>query len=80
MINHVKRLQNGECTIDIGLILEDTITNYERVADHCSNVAVCMLQVREDEYGTHEYLDNVKHDDTQFKKLYQEYKEKYYLN
>ena len=78
--NHVKRLQNGECTIDIGLILEDTITNYERVADHCSNVAVCMLQVREDEYGTHEYLDNVKHDDTQFKKLYQEYKEKYYLN
>lgn len=78
--NHVKRLQNGECTIDIGLILEDTITNYERVADHCSNVAVCMLQVREDEYGTHEYLDNVKHDDTQFKKLYQEYKEKYYLS
>ena len=39
-----------------------------------------MVQVREDEYGTHEYLDNVKHDDTQFKKLYQEYKEKYYLN
>lgn len=78
--NHVKRLQKGECTIDVGLVLEDTITNYERVADHCSNIAVCMLQVREDEFGTHEFLDMVKHDNAQFKMLYEEYKEKYYLN
>ncbi len=45
---HVHRLRKGKCTIELGLILEDIITNYERISDHCSNIAVCMIRVNED--------------------------------
>ena len=54
---HVKRLRKGKCTIEMGFILSDITTNYERVADHCSNIAVNLLEITEDEYGTHGYLD-----------------------
>lgn len=57
--HHIKRLRKGKCTIELGLILEDIITNMERVADHCSNVAVCMIEVSVDEYDTHEYLEEL---------------------
>ena len=57
---HVHRLRKGKCTIELGLILEDIITNYERISDHCSNIAVCMIRVNEDGFDTHEYLDVVK--------------------
>ena len=78
---HIKRLHDGECTMELGIALEDIITNYERVADHCSNIAVCMIQISADAYETHEYLDVVKHgNDNQFNKLYNEYKEKYSLS
>ena len=53
---HVKRLQKGKCTIEMGFVLSDVITSYERVSDHCSNIAVCLMQVNEDGYDTHEYL------------------------
>ena len=59
--NHIRRLRNGKCTIELGILLEDIITDLERVSDHCSNVAVCMIQVNDDIFDTHEYLDdNVK--------------------
>ena len=54
---HIKRLRKGKCTIEMGFILSDITTNYERVADHCSNIAVNLLEITEDEYGTHGYLD-----------------------
>ncbi|MEI3035840.1 MAG: Na/Pi cotransporter family protein [Oscillospiraceae bacterium] len=77
---HVQRLQNGECTISNGFIFSDLITNYERVADHCSNIGVCILRIAEDSFDTHEYLNHVKdgHDDT-FENRYNRYKEKYQL-
>lgn len=56
--NHIRRLRNGKCTIELGICLEDIITDLERVSDHCSNIAVCMIQVSEDVYETHEYYDD----------------------
>ncbi len=57
---HIKRLRKGKCTIELGFILSDIITNYERVSDHCSNIAVCLLEVSEDEFDTHAYLERMK--------------------
>lgn len=52
---HIKRLRKGKCTIEMGFVLSDITTNYERVADHCSNIALCLLQLNEESFGTHEY-------------------------
>jgi phosphate:Na+ symporter len=78
---HVRRLRKGKCTIELGFVLTDLITNYERVADHCSNIAVCLIQVvGNDGFDTHEYLDNVKSkDNEEFRIKVHWYKEKYEL-
>lgn len=77
---HVKRLRKGKCTIELGFVLSDITTNLERVSDHCSNVAVCMLQVSEDEYDVHSYLDELKQSDNiDFKGKVLAYKERYQL-
>lgn len=77
---HVKRLRKGKCTIELGFVLSDITTNFERVADHCSNIAVCLLQVNEDSFETHEYLDTLKEgDNLAFKGKVLAYKEKYTL-
>ena len=77
---HVKRLQNGKCTIEAGIVLSDLVTNFERVADHCSNIGVCMIQIKEDAFDTHEYLDTLdKGENTRFYKKYMEYKGRYKL-
>ena len=60
---HVRRLCKGKCTIELGFILSDVITNFERVSDHCSNIAVCLVQVNEDEFDTHAYLDELRQED-----------------
>ena len=60
---HIDRLTSGQCTIEMGFVLTDISTNFERVSDHCSNIAVYQIQVPKDEYDTHEYLQNVKHQD-----------------
>lgn len=58
---HIDRLRAGKCTIELGIALEDIITNLERVSDHCSNIAVCMIEVSNGSFETHEYVDiNVK--------------------
>lgn len=60
---HIKRLRKGKCTIEMGFILSDVTTSYERVSDHCSNIAVSLLEISEDEFDTHEYLDMLKASD-----------------
>lgn len=50
---HIKRLRKGKCTIEMGFVLSDITTNYERVSDHCSNIALCLLQLNEENVGTH---------------------------
>lgn len=77
---HVQRLRNGECTIELGFILSDIIANYERVADHCSNIAVALIQIHDDGFDTHEYLENVRSEDNEvFMSKYMEYKKMYRL-
>ena len=64
----------------MGFILSDLLNNYERVADHCSNIAVCILELAHGSFDTHEYLNNVKaNDENNFGLLYEKYKEKYAL-
>ena len=60
---HVKRLRKGKCTIELGFVLSDITTNFERISDHCSNIAVCLLEVNEDEFDTHAYVNELKKDD-----------------
>lgn len=60
---HIKRLRKGKCTIEMGFILSDITTNYERVSDHCSNVALCLLQLNEENFETHEYQYNLASED-----------------
>ncbi|MBC8557381.1 Na/Pi cotransporter family protein [Jutongia hominis] len=77
---HVKRLRKGKCTIELGFILSDITTNYERIADHCSNIAVCLIQTKEDGYETHEYLDSLKaNEDPEFTERYRYYRKKFKL-
>lgn len=74
---HVQRLRTGECTIEMGFILSDITTSLERIADHCSNIGVCVTQVREDLYDTHSHLDTVK--DSSFYHELGEVRKKYQL-
>ena len=57
---HVLRLQSGECTIELGFIFTDLLTNYERISDHCSNIAVYTMQLKSDLLDTHKYLHQIK--------------------
>ena len=75
---HVKRLQKGKCTIEMGFVLSDVVTSYERISDHCSNIAVCLMQVDQDNYDTHGSLNDMKHNEF-FNNQYNVYKEKYLL-
>ncbi len=59
---HIDRLQGGKCTIELGFILSDLLTNYERVSDHCSNIAACMIKAAEQSYDTHKYLADLKNE------------------
>ena len=77
---HVKRLREGSCTIEMGFILSDITTSLERIADHCSNIGVCVTQVREDLYDTHSHLDVMKNDpDDSFYNNLEQAREKYLL-
>lgn len=79
--NHIKRLQEGRCTIELGFMLNDLLNNMERVSDHCSNVAACIIQLKDSTFATHEYLNEIKSSqDNEFKKEFEEYKNKYSLS
>lgn len=66
---HVRRLRNGNCTIEQGFVLSDITASLERVADHCSNVAVCICQVQEDAFDTHSYLEKMKKSSVEFQSV-----------
>ena len=78
--HHIQRLQSGKCTIELGFILTDILTDFERISDHCSNIAACVCQVYDGELDTHQYLERVKNGDNQeFQQEYQRMKEVYRL-
>lgn len=75
---HVIRLQKSECTIEHGFILSDILTNLERVSDHCSNIAGCLIEMSKHEtLDLHEYLHKVKSGSAEYNELYNSYKAKY---
>lgn len=77
---HIRRLREGKCTIELGFAHSDILNNLERVADHCSNIAVDVIQSDQSEFDAHEYLDRIKNkDNQQFARDYKAYKEKYRL-
>lgn len=78
--SHVRRLTNGECTIELGFVFSDLITNIERVSDHCSNIAIGVIEINRNGYEAHEYLHELRNsDDIQYNADYKAYKEKYAL-
>lgn len=74
---HVRRLRNGECSIETGFIWSDILTNFERVSDHCSNIAGCVIDAAEHNLNLHETLDKFKHNNEEFEARYNYYAEKY---
>lgn len=77
-VHHVERLQAGKCTIELGFVLSDILTNYERISDHCSNIAVCIIETQHDSFDTHEYIHAIKKG-SDFEDQYRAYVEKYHL-
>ena len=76
---HIKRLQKGTCSMESGFVFMDILTSLERVSDHCSNVAVCLIQVNDDNFETHEYLRTVKTSGEEFDSYVEKYLAKYAL-
>jgi len=78
---HIDRLQTGSCTQQTGFVFSDLITNCQRIADHCSNLAVSLIRSEVYMYDAHEYLGNIKSgNDAEYTSLFAEYKKKYGLN
>ena len=78
--NHIERLQSGECTIVLGFVLNDLLTNFERVSDHCSNIAAAIIELEADEFDTHKYLGVVKEKrSADFENHYRAYRDKYFF-
>ena len=77
--HHVDRLQSGSCTLNLGFVFNDLLTNYERVADHCSNIAGCVIDARAHNLNLHETLRQAKTADGSFQQTYESYVEKYQL-
>ncbi len=76
--NHIKRLKKGKCTIEMGFILEDILSGLERVSDHCSNIAVEMITIYDNDYNTHEYFKSFsENEQALFNKEYEELIKKY---
>ena len=74
---HIRRLQQGACTIEKGFIFSDLLNNCERISDHCSNIAVAVIEVEHDSFDAHRYLQGVKYGNHEFNLIFQEYAAKY---
>lgn len=74
---HIKRVMDGKCTVELGFMYNEFLNNCERVSDHCSNIAVCVIEVDSNELSAHRYLKSVKRNSDQFKILFEGYKKKY---
>ncbi|MCI2000762.1 MAG: Na/Pi cotransporter family protein [Clostridia bacterium] len=78
--HHIDRLQNGICTIQMGFVLSDVLTNYERVSDHCSNIAVAIIETNSGSFDTHEYLNRIKYSgDEEFNERFKEFSDVFHL-
>lgn len=76
--NHISRLKSGLCTIESGVVFLDLLNNIERVADHCSNIAVYVIELKNSKLDTHEYLKGVKNDGSEdYRRMVELYKQKY---
>ncbi len=76
--NHIERVQNGKCTIQMGFVLSDLLANYKRISDHCSNIAVAVIESQEGSFDAHQYLNEVKESGSHnFGKYHAEYRNKY---
>lgn len=79
-LHHIQRLQKANCTMQQGFVFNDLVTNLERVSDHCSNIAVAMIELNAGTFATHEYLDHLKEERTaNFEREYEHYHESYVL-
>ena len=78
--HHINRLQSGDCTIEMGFVLSDLLTNCERISDHCSNIAVAVIEAQNDAFDTHNYLNKIKYNNEEFKEIFEEYNGKYDLH
>ena len=76
---HIDRLTRGNCTIELGFVLNDILTNLERVSDHCSNLAVAIIEIANNSFDVHEYLSGVKAGQGEYRENYEEYKKKFAL-
>ena len=77
---HIRRLRKGECTIELGFILSDITTSFERISDHCSNISVSIMQSKDDSFEVHEYKETLRHQDEEtFQKILFIMKEQYKL-
>ncbi len=78
---HIERLQAGACTIDLGFMLSDLLNSYQRVSDHCSNIAACVIQMKYSQLDMHNYLNSIKTGENEhFAKEFEKYQEKYSLD
>ena len=78
---HVSRLRAGDCTIELGFVFGDIATNLERISDHCSNIAGCVLEMAHDNLELHEYLSQLKRGgNKEFFNLYENFKDKYAIS
>lgn len=76
---HILRLQKGDCTIDAGFAWSDLLTNLERTADHCSNIAGCVIDISHDSMNLHQSLRDFRNDSADFQMRFAEYQRKYAL-
>ncbi|HPE95407.1 MAG TPA: Na/Pi cotransporter family protein, partial [Bacillota bacterium] len=78
-LRHIERLKQGKCTIELGFILTDLLADYERVSDHCSNIAACLIQTHDSSYSIHTYLNTIKSGESHFVTMMSRYSDKYSL-
>ena len=77
---HSRRMENGECSVENGMLFFDIVNSFERIADHCSNLAVCIIELSQGSYQTHSYLKGVKNADNKtFMESFEYYLSKYAL-
>jgi len=77
--NHILRLRDGVCTVETGFIWSDLLTNFERIGDHCSNVAVGIIDESEHTMNAHEVVRSLRHGNAHYDEKYAEYSSKYTL-
>jgi len=78
-MRHIQRVQAGCCTLELGFIFNDCINNFERVADHCSNIAVAVLEAADSHLLPHDYLNDLSHGDhEEYRQQVADYHRKYF--